>query len=220
MSDAGKTDRSVLLAVDIQNDFVPGGALPVPGGDEIVPLINRLGGLFPVAVAVRDWHPPGHGSFYTRHPGKEPYQMGELGGRPQMMWPEHCVQGTWGAEFVPGLETGIFRKHFFKGMDPETDSYSAFYDNNHAHPTGLGDYLLSLGADAVFICGLAYDYCVLYSSLDALEFVPRVCVVEDACRAVAPETAAAARETMLKKGVRLVRSGNLPGIRGACARRG
>jgi len=220
VTNAEKIARPVLLAVDIQNDFVPGGALPVPGGDKIVPLINRLGGLFPVAVATRDWHPPGHGSFYTRHPGKEPYQMGELGGRPQMMWPEHCVQGTWGAEFAPGLETGIFRKHFFKGRDPEVDSYSAFYDNNHAHPTGLGAYLVSLETDGLFIGGLAYDYCVFYSSLDALEFVPSVYVVEDACRAVSPVTAASARETMVEKGVRLVRSGDLPEILGLRSRRG
>ncbi len=198
-----------LLVVDIQNGFVEESELPVPGGGELIEPINKLMPLFPVVVATQDWHPPDHGSFYTRHRGAKPYEMGELGGEPQVLWPVHCVAGTRGADFVEGLKVEYLQAVIRKGMDPEVDSYSTFYDNFHRNPSGLRGYLRERGVDAIFLAGLAFDYCVLYSARDALEFTSEIYVIEDACRAVSPDTAAAAREEMISKNINLLKIGDV-----------
>lgn len=201
-----KFERTALLVVDIQNGFIEESELPVPGGKEVIPIINRLMPLFPVVVASQDWHPAGHGSFYTRHPGAQPYDMGELGGSPQILWPVHCVQGTRGAEFAPGIKTEYFQAIIHKGMDPGVDSYSVFYDNHHQNPSGLKGYLQERGVDRIFLAGLAFDYCVRFSALDALEFTDQVYVIEDACRGVAPETIGETKREFKEKGIRLIKS--------------
>ncbi len=173
-----------LLLVDIQNDFLPGGALAVPHGDEIVAVANRLQPHFDLVVATQDWHPRGHGSFAANHPGKRAGEMVELGGQPQVLWPVHCVQGTPGAEFAPGLETVGLEDVFFKGIDAGVDSYSAFFDNAAERSTGLGEYLREAGVGSLYILGLATDYCVKLSALDAVRLGFPTCVVEDGCRAV------------------------------------
>ena len=156
-----------LIVVDIQNDFIPGGALAVPGGDEVVPLVNRLQARFESIVATRDWHPPDHGSFAANHPGKRVGDLIELGGLEQTLWPVHCVQNTPGADFAPGLNRDRWTKVVVKGTDADIDSYSGFYDNGHRRATGLGDFLKQRGVSAVFVAGLATDYCVKFTALDA-----------------------------------------------------
>ena len=206
------TKKAALLVVDMQNGFVDESELPVPGGREIVGAINRLMPLFPVVVATQDWHPPDHGSFCTRHPGARPYDLGELSGRPQILWPVHCVQGTRGADFIPELEVKYLQAVIRKGMDPEVDSYSTFYDNFHRNPSGLKGYLIERGVGPVFLAGLALDYCVLYSARDALEFTSEIYVIEDACRGVTAETIRAAREEMLGKGIKVIREADVAGV--------
>jgi nicotinamidase/pyrazinamidase len=158
-----------LVLVDIQNDFVPGGALPVPEGDKVVPIANRVQPLFDLVVATQDWHPQNHGSFAANHPGKHPGEVIDLNGLPQILWPVHCVQGTPGAEFVPGLEMRQVASIIHKGTDPEIDSYSGFFDNGHRKATGLEAYLKSQGVDDVYVMGLATDYCVKFTVLDAVQ---------------------------------------------------
>ena len=177
--------NNALLIVDIQNDFCPGGALPVPEGDRIVPAINRLmhTQLFQKVAATKDWHPPGHTSFASRY-GKEVYTTTDTPYGPQILWPDHCIQGTWGAEFHPALESGLIRQVVYKGIDPEIDSYSTFFDNARLQQTGLHAYLQDAGVTELYLAGLATDYCVLFSSLDALELGYRVTVIEDCCRGV------------------------------------
>lgn len=201
-----------LLVVDMQNGFVEETELAIPGGREIVPIINRLMPLFPVVVASQDWHPPHHGSFYTQHPQAKPYDLGELGGKPQVLWPVHCVQGTPGADFIPEIKTEYFQAIIRKGLDPEVDSYSVFYDNHHQNPSGLKSYLLERGVGVIFFAGLAFDYCIRYSALDALEFTSEIYVIEDATRGVAEETVKETREEFEKKKIRLVQSEELPGL--------
>lgn len=186
----GETD--MLLVVDIQNDFCPGGALAVPGGDEVVPLANRLMALFPHVVLTQDWHPPGHESFASSHPGKAPFEIDEAPYGAQILWPDHCVQGSEGAAFHPGLDLVgaelIVRKGFHKGID----SYSAFYENDHATPTGLAANLRERGFRHVYLCGLATDFCVKWSALDARREGFAATVIEDACRAIDLEGSLAA----------------------------
>jgi nicotinamidase/pyrazinamidase len=160
--------EGALILVDLQNDFLPGGALAVPEGDRVVPIANRLMDDFKVIVATQDWHPSDHGSFAANHPGKEVFEVTELNGLPQVLWPLHCVQGTNGAEFAPGLEVGRITKVFRKGTDPAIDSYSGFYDNGHRKSTGLGEWLKEQGVKRVTVCGLATDYCVKFTALDAV----------------------------------------------------
>ena len=160
---------TALLVVDVQNDFCPGGTLAVERGDEVVPIINALLPRFSLVVATQDWHPPGHASFASSHPGHEPLAVIELNGIPQVLWPDHCVQGTPGADFHPELERRPFRAIVRKGTDPEVDSYSAFRDNHRAHPTGLAGLLRELGVGSVVIVGLTTDYCAATSARDALE---------------------------------------------------
>ena len=178
-----------LILVDIQNDFCPGGSLAVGEGDRVVPVLNELQKKFELVVATKDWHPPNHSSF-------------------ESLWPPHCVQGTAGAEFVAGLDTSRLAHVFLKGTDVEVDSYSGFYDNEHRRATGLGDYLRARGVTRVTVAGLATDYCVKFTALDALRLGFETTVVEDACRGVevnAGDTARAVEE-MRAAGARVVES--------------
>ena len=175
---------NALIVVDLQNDFVPGGALPVPHGDQIVPAVNRLQPHFPVIVATQDWHPATHVSFASNHPGRQAGEVIELDGLPQILWPTHCVQGTTGADFVPDLDRTRWDGVFVKGIDPQIDSYSGFFDNGHRQSTGLGDYLRERGVTDVYMAGLATDYCVKFTALDALELGFTTHLIEDACRGV------------------------------------
>jgi nicotinamidase/pyrazinamidase len=200
-----------LILVDIQNDFLPGGALAVPRGDEVIPVANRLQTRFDLLVATQDWHPARHGSFASRHPGRKPGELAELGGLPQVLWPDHCVQGSSGAAFAPGLEMNRVETIFRKGTDPGIDSYSGFFDNGHRKSTGLGDYLKGRGADEIYLLGLATDYCVKFTALDARQLGFRTFLVEDGSRGVElqPGDVARAIEEMREAGVRIVRSGEL-----------
>jgi nicotinamidase/pyrazinamidase len=199
-----------LLLIDIQNGFCPGGNLAVPGGHEVVAVANRLigSGNYGLIVASQDWHPAGHGSFASTHVDKQPFEVGVLSGKPQMLWPDHCVQGTADADFHPELDVGGI--HFIqqKGQDSEVDSYSAFRDNDQAALTGLADYLRSQDVTELDLCGLATDYCVKFSALDAVEMLPgvRVRFVEDASRGIDPEGVRAAIDEMRSRGIEIVTS--------------
>jgi nicotinamidase/pyrazinamidase len=173
-----------LIVVDVQNDFCPGGALAVRHGDQVVPVINDLQSRFELVVATQDWHPVDHKSFASNHEGKQPGHLIELDGLPQVLWPDHCVQNTPGAEFVEALSHSSIKRIFQKGTDPEVDSYSGFFDNGHRHSTGLGDYLREQGVTDVYVVGLATDYCVKFTALDAQDLGFKTFVVEDACRGV------------------------------------
>ena len=200
---------AALLVIDVQNGFISEAReLPVPGGAEVIPVINALLPHVPVRVATQDWHPPDHGSFASQHPGAKPFDRGMLGGLPQTYWPDHCVRGTRGAELHPGLHQALLQAVIRKGMDPGTDSYSGFSDNAGKNPTGLDGYLRSRGVSAVYIAGLALDYCVRWSALDARRLLPgvEVFVVVDATRPVDPGTGAEALEELPTAGVRLVLS--------------
>lgn len=175
---------NALILVDIQNDFVPGGALAVPEGDAIVPLVNQLQARFDLVVATQDWHPADHGSFAANHRGQHPGDEIPLHGLSQTLWPVHCVQDTSGADFVPGLNRDRWDRVFTKGTDPTVDSYSGFFDNGHRQATGLGEYLREKGVTDVYVVGLATDYCVKFTALDALQLGFRVHLIEDACRGV------------------------------------
>ena len=196
-----------LILVDLQNDFMPGGALAVREGDRVVPVANALKAKFDLVVATQDWHPLDHGSFASNHPGAKPGDVGELGGLPQIFWPDHCVQGTHGSWFHRDLDLSgvtIFRK----GTDPTIDSYSALFDNGHRKATGLGDFLRSRGVGETLILGLATDYCVKFTVLDARGLGFDVTVVEDGCRGVDLVAGDSARafDAMRAAGARVVRS--------------
>ena len=173
-----------LLIIDVQNDFIAGGTLPVPGGEAVVPIINGLQAGFDLVVATQDWHPPEHGSFAANHPGKQPGDTVELAGLPQTLWPVHCVQETPGAEFAPGLDQTCWEYVCRKGTDPGVDSYSGFFDNGHRVATGLENFLRMRGVEELWLAGLATDYCVKYTALDARAAGFRVHLIEDACRGV------------------------------------
>jgi nicotinamidase/pyrazinamidase len=175
---------NALILVDIQNDFVPGGALAVTEGDQIVPTVNRLQPRFSLVVATQDWHPADHGSFAANHPGRQPGEVIDLNGISQILWPVHCVEGTRGADFVAGLNRDQWNRVFAKGTDPQIDSYSGFFDNGHRQSTGLGEFLRERGVTDVYVAGLATDYCVKFTVLDALELGFKPHVIEDACRGV------------------------------------
>jgi nicotinamidase/pyrazinamidase len=177
-------DRDVLLAVDIQNDFCPGGRLAVPCGDEVMPAINRLCEKFRHVVLTQDWHPPGHLSFASSHPGKQPFEVITAPYGPQNLWPDHCVQNSPGAEFRRDLVAPHAELIVRKGFRREIDSYSAFYENDHTTPTGLTGYLEERGFTRVFLAGLALDFCVRYSAEDAHRGGFAVAVIEDACRGI------------------------------------
>ena len=195
---------NAFLLIDIQNDFMPGGALAVPGGDAILPLVNQLQPQFELVVATQDWHPANHGSFASQHPGRQPFEQGELHGLPQTLWPDHCVQGSAGAELHPALDQHRIEAIFRKGTNPAIDSYSGFFDNGHRKSTGLADYLRGRGVTRVFLAGLAADYCVYFSAQDALQEGFEVVFVEDATRAISAEGYQQARAELVKRGARFV----------------
>lgn len=195
-----------LVLVDVQNDFMPGGALPVKEGDHIVPVINRMLSKFDLVVATQDWHPQNHKSFAVNNPGKKEYEVIDLNGLEQKLWPAHCVQGSSGAEFHPKLETNTIEAIFRKGMDPEIDSYSGFYDNGHKKSTGLAGYLRERDVDEVWFCGLAADFCVYYSILDAIKEGFRAVLIDDATRAIDSRNFDNLRKELEEKGVRFVSS--------------
>src|SRR5580704_12603215 len=176
--------REVLLVVDVQNDFCPGGALAVPGGDEIVPVVNRLAREFAHVILTQDWHPPGHSSFASAHPGRRPYETVEMAYGPQILWPDHCVQDTTGAAFHDALHIPHAALIVRKGMDRAIDSYSALYENDRKTPTGLTGYLRERGFSRVFLAGLALDFCVRYSAEGARREGFAVFVIEDGCRGI------------------------------------
>jgi nicotinamidase/pyrazinamidase len=169
-----------FLLIDVQNDFMPGGSLQVPHGSMIVPLINRLQKYFELAVATQDWHPQNHKSFASNHSNKKPFDEINLNGIKQIIWPDHCVQGSKGAEFHPDLEINNIAAIFRKGMDPEIDSYSGFYDNGHQISTGLSGYLKEKGVTDLHFCGLAADICVYYTIKDAIKLDFSSTLIEDA----------------------------------------
>jgi len=204
-----KIERNdLLLVVDVQNDFVPGGALAVKEGDLVVPVINEIKKKFKQVIATQDFHPADHGSFAASHPGKNPGEFIELAGLTQILWPVHCVQGTSGADFHSGLNQSQWLGIFQKGKNKEIDSYSGFYDNARRGDTGLGDYLKSLGVERVFVCGLALDYCVKFTAMDAMELGFETFVIADATRAVnlSPEDGAKALAEMEQKGIKILTS--------------
>ena len=177
-------EQEVLLVVDVKNDFCPGGALAVPQGDEIVPVINRLARRFAHMVLTQDWHPPGHLSFASAHPGKRPFETIDLEYGAQTLWPDHCVQGTAGAGFHPGLDIPQLELIIRKGYRSGIDSYSAFRENDRKTPTGLAGYLRERSFERITLCGLALDYCVFFSAIDAREAGFAVTVALDACRGI------------------------------------
>src|SRR5688572_23285646 len=159
--------QTALILVDLQNDFIPGGALAVPRGDEVIPTANRLAAKFDLVVATQDWHPAGHHSFAAAHPGKKVGDVVDLHGLPQVLWPVHCVQDTRGAAFAPGLDVSRIDHVVRKGTDPDIDSYSGFFDNGHRKATGLHEYLTRRGVRHAYVMGIATDYCVKFTVLDA-----------------------------------------------------
>lgn len=199
-----------LLLTDIQNGFCPGGNLPVADGDAVVPVANALmaKGGYDLIIASQDWHPADHGSFVSQHPGSKPFEMGTLSGKPQMIWPDHCVQGTKDADFHPDLHVANLQFIQRKGENPMVDSYSAFRDNDHAAMTGLDAYLKAQGVTALDILGLATDYCVKFTALDARVMLPeiKVRIVEDGCRGIDPAGVAAAMKEMEAAGIEITSS--------------
>lgn len=193
-----------LLLVDIQTDFCPGGALAVPDGNAVVPVANRLIRQFDHVLLTQDWHPPGHSSFASQHPGKAPFETIALPYGEQTLWPDHCVQATPGAAFHPDLNLTAADLIIRKGFRPDIDSYSAFFENDRTTPTGLAGYLRERGISALTMAGLAYDFCVLYSALDARRLGFEVSVVQAGCRAIDLDgSAAAATAQMQAAGIRL-----------------
>lgn len=200
-----------LILVDIQNDFLPGGALAVPDGDKVIPVANQIQPLFPLVVATQDWHPANHGSFAASHPGKQVFQKIELNGLPQTLWPVHCVQNTQGADLAAALDRTRIAKTFPKGTEADIDSYSGLFDNGHRQSTGLGEWLKAQGVTEVFVCGLATDYCVKFTALDAAQMGFKTHLIEDASRGVnlRPDDVKNAVEEMKRAGVAVVQSAEL-----------
>jgi nicotinamidase/pyrazinamidase len=200
-----------LILVDIQNDFLPGGALAVPNGDQVVPVANRLQAAFPLVVATQDWHPANHGSFAINHPGKQVFDRIQLNGLTQTLWPAHCVQNTKGAELAAALNRERIARVFQKGTDAGIDSYSGLFDNGHRKSTGLGEWLKSREVTEAYVCGLATDYCVKFTALDAAGMGFKTHFIEDASRGVnlRPDDVKQAIEEMQRAGVEVVRSEEL-----------
>ena len=204
------SDSDVFLVIDVQNDFCPGGALAVPEGEAVVPVINGLAKGFKNVVMTQDWHPPGHSSFASSHPGKAPFETTTLDYGEQTLWPDHCVQGSAGARFHAGLALANCRMIIRKGDRREIDSYSAFYENDHKTTTGLGGYLRAHGVRRVFLAGLATDFCVFYTALDARKDGFEAVMIEDACRAIDLDgSLEAARRAMDEAGVVTIQSSDL-----------
>ncbi len=208
--------RDILALIDIQPSFMPGGELPVADGDAVVPIANTLlATFFPHAVATQDWHPPGHHSFASTHPGRAPYEQIDMPYGPQILWPDHAIQGSAGAALHPALHTDRIELLLRKGFRPEIDSYSAFFENDRGTPTGLAGYLRERGFTRLFFAGLATDFCVAYSAEDAIRLGFGAIILEDACRAIAlPErggatTLTTARKRLTDLGVRFAPSTDL-----------
>lgn len=200
-----RQSTDVLLVIDLQNDFCPGGALAIDRGDQIVPLINRLGSQFEHVILTQDWHPRGHISFASAHSGRKPYETVESAYGTQTLWPDHCIQATPGAEFHPGLRLPHAELIVRKGFRPDIDSYSAFLENDHTTPTGLAGYLRERGLKRLFVCGLAYDFCVRHSAIDGTALDFECAVIEDACRAVRlPGSVEATDQAFLEAGVQRI----------------
>lgn len=195
-----------LLIIDVQNDFMPSGTLSVPDGDKIVPLINAMQHKFDLIIATQDWHPKNHISFASNHTGKSNFDLIEIQGKPQTLWPDHCVQGTKGAEFHPDLNTEKFEAIFRKGTDKNIDSYSAFYDNGHLKSTGLTSYLKEKGTTQLFLCGLASDICVYFSTYDAFKEGFDCSFIEDASKAIDNEEFEKLKKEMIALGIKMVTS--------------
>lgn len=202
---------SALLIIDVQNDFLPGGALEVKEGNKIVPVINAIQRLFDFVVATKDWHPADHDSFAVMHRGKNIGDTITLYGEKQVLWPEHCIQGGEGAEFPPQLKTSEIDEVFYKGQNKRVDSYSGFFDNRREQDTGLGDYLKRNNVSDVYVAGLASDYCVKFTVLDALDLGFNVFVIADACRGVNLRKGDVGRafEEMTEKGANIILSKDL-----------
>ena len=207
--------NAALILVDLQNDFIPGGALAVADGDAVILIANDVQRAFDLIVATQDWHPANHGSFAANHPGKKIGDVIELNGLPQILWPVHCVQNTRGAEFAPGLNTDRITQVFRKGTDPAIDSYSTFFDNAHRRSTGLADFLRARGVTHVYLMGLATEYCVKFSALDARQLGFNVHVIEDGCRGVnlKPTDSEVAIAEMRRAGAAIVDSRTVAGAR-------
>jgi nicotinamidase/pyrazinamidase len=200
-------DSDVLLVIDVQNDFCPGGNLPVPEGDKVVPVVNALARRFAHVVLTQDWHPVAHHSFASSHAGRKPYETIAVAYGPQVLWPDHCMQGTQGAELHPGLDIPHAELVIRKGFRPHIDSYSAFYENDQTTPTGLAGYLRERGLTRVFVAGLALDFCVRYSAEDARRQGFDVVVIEDACRGIDVEgSVKATHESFASLGVRMAKA--------------
>jgi nicotinamidase/pyrazinamidase len=203
--DIGVTNADVLLVVDIQKDFCPGGRLAVPRGDEVVPIVNRIAAKFTNVLLTQDWHPPGHLSFASSHPGRRPYETIEVDYGQQVLWPDHCVQGSPGAEFRDDLQIPHAALVVRKGFRRAIDSYSAFYENDRTTPTGLAGYLRERGLARVFLAGLAFDFCVRYSAEDAHGHGFKAIVVENACRGIDVDgSVAATRRRLAELNVRCI----------------
>ena len=199
--------HDVLLIIDVQNDFCPGGALAVADGDAVIDVIHRIAPSFEHIILTQDWHPAGHSSFASAHPGKQPFEQIELSYGAQTLWPDHCIQGSKGAEFHPALHVPRAELILRKGYRPQIDSYSAFFENDRVTPTGLAGYLEERNLSRVFLAGLAYDYCVGYSALDARRLGLQAVVIRDACRAIDLEGSVARIEAEFDQaGVMLIES--------------
>ena len=180
--------KTALLVIDVQNDFLLGGSLAVADGDKVIPVINKLIPQYDLVVATQDWHPANHKSFASQHEGRKVFEEIELNGMTQRLWPDHCVQGTFGGEFHKDLELNTAEAVFRKGMDPEIDSYSGFYDNGHLKSTGLAGYFKEKGVEAIHFCGIAADYCVYFSIKDALSEGFKTVLIEEATKPIDAES--------------------------------
>jgi nicotinamidase/pyrazinamidase len=201
---------TVLIVVDVQNSFLPGGSLAVPRGNQVVPVINDLANSFANVVLTQDWHPAGHRSFASSHPGKKPFDKITLDYGEQILWPDHCVQGTEGAHLCRDLDLAHAQLVLRKGYHPNVDSYSAFIEADGKTTTGLGGYLRERGIDSVYVCGLATDFCVAWTALDARNLGFAAVVIDDACRAIDTQgSLAAAWERMERAGVKRMQSGDV-----------
>jgi nicotinamidase/pyrazinamidase len=198
-----------LILIDVQNDFMPGGPLAVPGGNKIIPVINRIMERFDLVVATQDWHPQNHSSFASNHFGRKPFDKMVLNGAHQTLWPDHCVQGSKGAELHPDINSLRIAALFRKGMDPEVDSYSGFYDNNHQLSTGLSGYLKDKGISELHFCGLAADICVYYSILDSILEGFYATLIEDASSPLYPDKFDDIKCELAKSGVHIIKSHEL-----------
>jgi len=198
-----------LIIIDMQNDFIPGGSLAVPDGDKIVPIINKLQQKFELVIATQDWHPQDHSSFAENQPGKKEFETVILHGMEQKLWPVHCVQNSYGAEFHPKIHSEKIEAIFRKGTNKEIDSYSGFYDNAHLKSTGLSGYLKDKGVNTLYFCGLAADYCVYYSIIDALKEGFKAVLLEDATRAISNEDFEIAKREIAHAGGKIIASSAL-----------